>query len=374
MRILELTNYSAGIDGVFARVKEEALRLAQLGHEVKIFSSNHVKGSQELAAPHELINGVEIRRFSARKLGGESFMRWNFKASALTFKPNVIIAHAFRHSHTLKALSIAKKLKCKVFLVTHAPFARSATRTFFQKKVVSLYDFFIAKRTLKQFTKIILVAKWEIPYLLKLGIKKGRICYIPNGIPEEFFTQKATTEEENKIIFIGRIAPIKNLETAIKALPLIYNKKIKLEIIGPSEEAYLNQLKKLINEQGMKKRVLFSPPIYEIAKKIKKIDSALIFILPSQSEGMPQGLIEAMARSKIVIASNNLGAKDLIQNNKNGFLFTIGNEKDCAIKLNKILALKEKSAKKIKETACSSVKQFAWPNIIKKLENTIKKI
>ena len=91
MKILELCNYSAGICGVWNRVKEESERLSKLGHEVKIFSSNLEKGTNKIVSEDDIIGDVLIRRFSARRLGGESFMLWNFEEEALKFKPDVII-------------------------------------------------------------------------------------------------------------------------------------------------------------------------------------------------------------------------------------------------------------------------------------------
>ncbi len=82
MKILELTNYSAGICGVWNRVKEEAARLSKKNHEVVVFSSNFTKGSDEIAKSKDKIGGVLIRRFPARKLGGESFMKWDFTVAA----------------------------------------------------------------------------------------------------------------------------------------------------------------------------------------------------------------------------------------------------------------------------------------------------
>ena len=49
MKILEVCPYSAGICGVFTRVLEESKRLSKLDFEVKIFSSNAVKGSNKIA-------------------------------------------------------------------------------------------------------------------------------------------------------------------------------------------------------------------------------------------------------------------------------------------------------------------------------------
>jgi len=373
MKILELCNFSAGIDGVFARVKEESIRLAERGHEIRIFSSNIVKGSDKTAPETEKIGNIIIKRFHTKKLGGESYMTWNLgnklEKAIIEFKPNVIIAHSYRHTHTVIGSKIAKKIGAKAFLVTHAPFARSGTRSFIANLYVNLiHDPFVGKATLQRFDKIIAITRWEIPYLLDLGVKKEKIKYIPNGIPEEFFTQKHHAKEQNKILFLGRISPIKSIETIIQALPLIGDKSIKLEIVGPAEQEYLKYIKSLIKELKLENRIVFSPAVYKIKEKIKKIDSAKIFVLPSKSEGMPQSLIEAMAREKIVIASDNLASKDLIVNEKNGHLFQIGNPKDLANKIN--LAL-EKNQNKIKKVASSSVLQFSWSNIIKKIEKLI---
>ena len=368
-KILELTNYSSGICGVFARVREEAVRLSNLGNEVIIFSSNLVKGNdKEKAKSEDKIENVKIRRFLAMKLGGESFMSWNFKKEALKYRPDIIICHSYRHLHTLSALKLKKELKCKVFLVTHAPFVDKRTRGFVNNIITSIYDFTVGKVTINEFDKVIAITKWEYPFLARLGVKKEKIEYIPNGIPEDFFRKrkKKKEKEENKILFLGRISPIKDIETLILSLNYIKDKTLKLEIVGPAEQNYLVKLKKLIKDNNLQNRITFTGAIFEVKKKINKIDSAKIFVLPSKRESMPQSLIEAMAREKIVIASDNLGARDLIQNEKNGYLFKIGDSRDLAYKIDK--ALKDKNSSKIKKQAIESVEQFSWDKVIKKIE------
>ena len=366
MKILELTNFSAGICGVFARVKQESALLKKHGHDVRIFSSNFFKGSNEIAKKDEKIEDVIIKRFPAIHLGGESFLKWDFENDAMDFNPDIIIAHSYRQLHTTKALKLGKKIGCKVFLVTHAPFARTS-RLLFQKLIVWFYDNTIGSSSIRKFDKVIAITKWEFPYLIKLGIKD--IEYIPNGIPNEFFIRKKE-KGKNKILFLGRVSPIKNLEVIIKALSLVKDKSLILEVVGPAEKNYLNSLKQLIKQEGLGKKVIFSPAIYDLKEKIKKIDSAKIFILPSKSEGMPQSLIEAMAREKIVIASDNLASRDLIKNNENGFLFSSDNSKELSDIINRIITNKVKSVK-IKMEAKKSVEQFCWDLIIKKIENLL---
>jgi len=372
MKILEVCHFTTGACGVWARAREEAIRLVECGHEVKIFSSNFVKGTGEIAPREETIGKIKITRFPARKLGGESFMNWDFEREALAYKPDVIVAHNYRQIPTTKALKIARKLRasgreCKVLLVTHAPFVEgNITRSNLAKLAVTAYDKLIGPATINKFDKILTISKWEIPYLLKLGAKKSKIKYIPNGIPEEFFKQKKG-HTENKILFLGRISPKKKLDTLIEAAQFIEERDVKIEIVGPPEPEYSRYLKGLVRKFKVQDKINFLPPIYELKEKIKKLDSAKMYVLPSRVEGMPQSLIEAMAREKIVIGSDSIAIRDLIRDNHNGYLFEFNNPRDLARKIN--LALK--GNKEIAKNAKKSVEDFSWPKVIEKINKEI---
>ncbi len=375
MKILELTTYSAGGCGVAARVLHEAELLARQGHEVRVFSTSVVKGTCITASAHEAREHVHIQRFPSLKLGGESFTYWNFTKAALAFKPDIIIAHAYRHTHTTRALRIARMLGIPCILVTHAPFTTPGSqRSLLAKCSIAFYDAFIGPRTLKQFTKIIAITHWERAALASLGVPKSKITYLPNGIPDLFFTQKPAKEQKNKILYFGRLAPVKDLETLIHALSRMNNKSATLELAGPAEAPYLARLKTLVSRLGIQGRVSFTPALYNLTKKIKKLDSARVYVLPSKREGMPQSLIEALSRSRIAIASDNLGARDLIQHEKNGFLFPISNAPALAALLDKALALSSTQEAKIKNNARASVKQFAWSKLIKQLDALLQKL
>jgi glycosyltransferase involved in cell wall biosynthesis len=364
MKILELCNFSAGGCGVFARVKREALLLKNLGYEVKIFSSNLEKGTNKIVPERDFYQDIEITRFPAKRLGGESFMRWNFKKSALEYSPDIIICHSYRHLHTLSAIKIAKKLNAKIFLVTHAPFARE--RGIINNIIVKLFDFLVGKKALKKYDKIIAITKWELPYLNELGISNEKIAYIPNGLTNEFFN-KARKKEQNQIIFLGRISPIKDLSTIIRSLALLDNKNIKLKIHGPAEPQYLQELSSLVASLNLANRVAIVNEVYDSKQEIEELDSSKIFILASISEGMPQVLIEALSREKLVIASNNLGNADIISNQENGFLFRVGDSDDLASKIDYILSMNKSALAKIRKNARLKAEEFAWDKLIKKL-------
>ncbi len=372
MKILEVCTFSAGGCGVWARVKRESLLLARKGHDVRIFTTNLEKGTNKKVSSHDSMENIPIQRFPAKKLGGESFTYWNFTKEAKEFHPDLIIVHSYRHTHTTQALKLAKEIKAKIFLVTHAPFDRNDTRTSLQMWIVKAYDSFIGRHTIKKFDKILAISKWEIPYLIKLGLKKEDIVYSPNGLPEEFFKGSPKDGDSNLIIYTGRIAPIKNIEVVLQALSLTKNKNLKFSLLGPAELIYLKKLNSLIKSLHLEKRVAIKDHKYNTKEQIAWLEKGEFFILPSHSEGMPQSLIEALSRKRIVVASDIPASQDIIQEGNNGFLFKKDSPIELAHILDKLSSLHSNKKKKIKENASNSIKKFNWNTLINKLNNLAK--
>ncbi|MBU2562090.1 MAG: glycosyltransferase family 4 protein [Nanoarchaeota archaeon] len=373
LKIAFVCIYSKGACGVWTRVSQMSEALAKKGFEVHVFSTNKVKGTEGVAKDYEVYNNVSIHRFQSFLSIGRNINLWFFYKKLKKINPDIIIAEVYRHPHTLFALKAAKKLKKPVFLVTHAPFVEKEMRGKIGNTVQKIYDTFVGKKILESFDEIITITKWEVPFLRRLGIRK-KLNYIPNGIPEEFFKTRIKFKNPRKILYFGRISPIKNLETLIHTISLIENKNIKVEIIGPPEKEYVQKLKILMQEKKLQNMIKISPPIFDLKKKIKEIDNFDIFVLPSKREAMPQALMELMALGKIVIASNTKGAKEIILDKKNGFLFKIGNEED--LKNNILFCLNKENFPKIKEiqvNARKSVEQYSLNKLVLKLEKLIKK-
>jgi len=360
-KILEICPFSAGICGVWARVLSESKEFQKLGYEVRIFSSNIVKGSHETASCEEDNEGIKITRFESnqsfvKKLVSSNVTYFKFEKDLKKYNPDLVITHLL-HPHSFRALKICKKLKIPCYLVTHAPF--NVKRSFILNLLTNIYNSINVKPHINEFTKIIAITKWEIPYLLSLGVKRDKIVYIPNGLSEEFFTQKKTKESEIKdVLFLGRIAPVKNPETLLKTAKLL--PRINFTIVGKPEKEYLEKLNKIIEKEVIP-NVSFVPAITDLKEKIKLIDEYKIFVLPSNREAMPQVLIEAMARAKIVITTKTDGAKEIINDNKTGFLFEINDFK----KLAKLIEENINGNKKIQNNAKNQAKQYAWKTLIK---------
>jgi glycosyltransferase involved in cell wall biosynthesis len=374
MRILEVCPFSSGICGVWSRVKQESIELSKKGHEVYIFSSNIEKGTNKIVPSYEEIQGIKIRRFKGKKSSiSKNVIYWFHKAwkDLEEYNPDIIITHLLHpHSAILcKKIKLLKKQnpKIEIFIVPHAPFKvgrqfllNLATKWWRRKSLLDL----------NKFDKVILIADWEKKYYLfnenkKLKVPEAKLDYVPNGIPNEFFTQKKSPEK-NKVLFLGRIAPIKNLEILISVARQF--PKIDFSIVGVAESKYFKKINLL-----KPKNVQIYFPIYDTKKKINLIDEHKIFILPSKREAMPQSLIEAMARGKIVISSDTDGGKEIIKDSENGFLFEIGNKQDLKNKIVSVLEMKPSKISKIQKNAINSVKKYGWGNLINSYTSLFKK-
>ena len=377
MKIAFTSTYSwPSISGVWTRVENLALEMIKRGHEVHAFTSNLKAGTTETLPDYELYKGIHIHRYPVKRMISKNAGFWtskNMKQDVLDLKPDVIDCQTYRHPESNFTLKLNKKLKTRIFLTTHAPFVAKELRGRKLSLIVRFYDA-VYRKTLNQFNKIIAITRWEMPYLHKLGARKDKIVLIPNGIPDEFF--KTRIKKGKGVLFLGRVSPIKDIETLVKAFKLVQERhNLQLNIVGPLEEPYGAEIVDLVKKLGLNhktKAVQFSPPVFNLKKKIKIFDSCEIFVLPSKREGMPQALIEAMARGKIVISSQNQGGKEIIKHGKNGFLFDIGNVKQLAELIDKIMNLSDKEKGRIKNQAKLSVKNLSWSKIARKIEKIYK--
>lgn len=340
MKIAYICNFSYPVrEGVWNSVYNIAKYMLSRGHEIYIFSSN-LNPAAGNSSDYEEFEGIKIHRFPVKFKIGSYGLFWNFSKKLEEIKPDLIHTHVFRNPHSNKALKIAKKLNIKCILTTHAPFVERKLRGFVTNLIVSFYDKLFANKILNSYNKVIAITRWEIPYLLKLGCKREKIVYIPNGVSEEFFKIKLENKKRNQVIYLGRISNIKNTSLLVevaKTLP-----KISFKIIGPIEKNYL------IKSESKNLEIINK--IYDRKEQFKYLKESDIFVLTSKREGFPQALIEAMAAGKIVISSDILGAREVIENGKNGFIFK--NLDDLKNKINycmenysKLLAIRKKARK-----------------------------
>ncbi|EMH1105479.1 TPA: glycosyltransferase [Proteus mirabilis] len=205
--------------------------------------------------------------------------------------------------------------------------------------------------------------------LIERGIKEEKIALIFNPINENKHIIKRGSGNHKTFIYVGRIIAQgeKNLAELIQSLSLV-QKEWTLHLIGDGNKNELEKLQRIINTHGVHKRVVFhgwqNDPWGFIETKIKKVDA---LFLTSIFEGFGMVLGEAISRGIFCISSNCFGPSDII-NNDNGFLYTSGNIKELADKINKLYYFEYPDYITIKESISKLYSKNYIINLIRFLE------
>ena len=160
---------------------------------------------------------------------------------------------------------------------------------------------------------------------------------ISNAINPEFVCEPYKGERRKVIVGAGRLTAQKNFPLLINAFHAISNKypDYTLEIYGDGE--LKTQLCELVNDLGLNEKVKFLGYVSNIKEYLQ---SASLFVLSSNFEGMPNALMEAMALGVPVISTDCPagGSKNLIKDGENGFLVPVGDVEHLSKSIDLILS------------------------------------
>lgn len=161
----------------------------------------------------------------------------------------------------------------------------------------------------------------------------GRRFQIPNPVSQTFFNLRRD-EDPGRILFAGRLYPLKGVSDLIEAIhPLSKEKDIRLILAGAlRDERYVTKLKNRVAELGMDDIVRFCGVLDQTAL-LREFQRASVLVLPSYQESAPMVIQEAMAAGLPVIASNVGGIPDQIVDAKTGFLINPGDIESLSSRL-----------------------------------------
>jgi glycosyltransferase involved in cell wall biosynthesis len=190
---------------------------------------------------------------------------------------------------------------------------------------------------LKSANRIVTVSEYNKRILTSLGIHPERITVVHNGIDLSVFQppvfESKMIRESFKIsekdILVGAvqlISPLKGTLEFIQTAGLITKSHPDLHFIvvgssrgNPSDIEYFDLVKKTVAELGLGGKVHFVGWQQDVRPWISAMD---IFVLPSYAESFPISILEAMALSKPVVATDVGGISELVVQGKSGLLFT----------------------------------------------------
>ncbi len=172
-------------------------------------------------------------------------------------------------------------------------------------------------------------------YREEIGVSADRLHVIPNGVPGLPVAEPGQLHRELRlpaecrlIGFVGRLAPQKNLRDLVWAFHLFMqstSSPVRLVFIGDGPQR--DSLAQFAIDLGRREIIHFMGHRPDAAALIQDFS---IFCLPSAFEGMSNSLMEAMALGVPCVVSNIAPNRELIQHEKNGLIFSVGNTRELA--------------------------------------------
>lgn len=348
--------------GVEIVVEELSTRMAQFGHDVTCYNrkGHHVSGEEfdsELLSEYK---GVKIKRvFTVQKGGLAAATSSLFAALKAAFgKYDAVHFHA---EGPCAMLWLPKMFGKRCVATIHGLDHQRAK----WGRFASAYILFGEKCAAK-FADEIIVLSENVQNYFKEKYNRDTV-FIPNGISPsqneiaEEITEKFGLEKENYILYLGRIVPEKGLGYLVDAYKELKTDK-KLVIAGGASDTaeFERELKAAAADD---ERIIFTGFVQgKIWREL--YSNAYVYVLPSDVEGMPLSLLEAMSFGNCCLTSDIPECSSVV--GENGVTFKAGNVEDLRCKLD-YLCRNPQITQKYKEQSSDYVcGKYNWNEVTKK--------
>lgn len=345
--------------GIEVVVEELATRMVRMGHQVTCYNrrGHHVSGKDFDTKNEKYYKGIRLKRvFTVEKRGLAAMSSSFFAAIRVAFgRYDVVHFHA---EGPCAMIWLPKLLGKRCIATIHGLDHQRAKWGKFAQWYILLGE----KMAVKYADEIIVLSKGVQSYFWENYRRKT--VFIPNGVniaqkrKANLITQKFQLIKDEYILYVGRLVPEKGLEYLIRAFKKVKTSK-KLVLAGGSSDTneFETKLKKLASGD---ERIIFTGFVQgEILEEL--YSNAYIYTLPSDLEGMPLSLLEAMSYGNCCLVSDIEECSSVVE--QNAIIFRKGNIKDLKEKLQDAID-SEELVKKIGSVSAEFIcNKYNWDDI-----------
>ncbi|MBS1815514.1 MAG: glycosyltransferase [Acidobacteria bacterium] len=152
--------------------------------------------------------------------------------------------------------------------------------------------------------------------------RRNRIMRVYNGTNPIAGARSEFETNRFNLLFVGRLAAIKDLPTLLHAVALATTRvpHLHLSIVGDGPVRL--HLEHLANELGISERVTFFGQQMDTGPFFHSADA---FVMSSVSEGLPMSLLQAMSAGLPAVLTDVGGMREVLQRSQSGLLAPVGN-------------------------------------------------
>lgn len=327
-------------------------------------------------------NAKDLKRPNIFKEKGKKVLYASSKKNVPSFSPTIIwklsrllkaekvdIVHCHQHKATVYGV-LAAKLAGVPVIFAHVH-GTGRTRNFGRRLINS-----IIFRWVSRILTVGEAVKKDV-ILNNPSVDPGKVTSVGNSIDYDKFSNVTKSDvirsekfdiKKDTFVFgtAGRLAETKGQKFLIDAFAQVKKQIPNSLLLFAGTGELKDELEKQATETGLADSVHFLGRIDNMPEFYSAID---VFIMSSIAEGLPRGLMEAMAAGVLCIASNTGGIPEILENGKYGFLVEPQDSKALCLAMLKAANMPNDEKTKMVSAAKEQVREnFCHSAVIKREE------
>lgn len=347
--------------GVEIVVEELCTRMVAQGHNVTCYNrgGHHVSGSEYDSKRLKEYKGIKLKTVPTIEKKGLAAVSSSFFAALCCAFGKYDVVHIHAEGPAFFCW-LPKLFHKRVIVTVHGiDWQREKWKSGFGSKFIHKGE----KNAVKYADEIIVLSKGVQDYFEKIYGRKT--VFIPNGVSNhierkpQIIKNKFGLDKDEYILFLGRLVPEKGIKYLIEAFKQVDTEK-KLVIAGGSSDTseFENEMKEIAKED---KRILFTEFVQ--GQELEELYSnAYVYALPSDLEGMPLSLLEAMSYGNCCLVSDIPECAEVVEDK--ALIFKKADVKDLQSKLQDACDHSEKVDAHKKQAADFICSKYNWDEIV----------
>jgi glycosyltransferase involved in cell wall biosynthesis len=318
--------YLPHIGGVARSVNIFSEDLRKMGHRVLIIAPVYPGCEEYDTADSDVLRVPAIQHFT----GGDFSMRipapFYIDEKMDDFKPDIIHSH---HPYLLgdSALRAAKRRRLPLVFTHHTLYEEYTHYVTKDSESMRRFAAILSTKYANMCDRVVAPSK-SIEKLIRQRGVETKIIEIPTGVDTDFFSSGKGTIFRKKfgipesafiIGHLGRLAPEKNLDFLATAISMAMKDLPDTVFLVSGDGPSKSDIHEIFQESGLNDRLVLTGSVtgIRLADAYHAMD---LFVFSSHSETQGMVLTEAMAAGTPVIALDAPGAREVVQDDKNGLL------------------------------------------------------
>ena len=285
-------------NGIVTYSREVIAGLRQRGHRVTFFYHK----SRERGQPREH-DGIRLGSFDILNRAMLSSPRAREIVEQTIEQQQIHVGHV---SLSFSQLDFSLPEICHAWgipAIATLHFPYGPPETFWGGAVRVLYRAYSG--SLKNYDAVIVFSEKQRGLLVDYGVSPERVRVIPNGVDVTTYSPGPSDFKESigaslLVTYMGRVDPEKNVGDLLAAFDeLDVSDDQKLVVVGNGMD-----LSNLRRKYGHNHGIIFRGYVSDLKERIRILQAADVFVLPSSIEGLSLAMLEAMAAGTAVIATD----------------------------------------------------------------------